>query len=274
MSKKRAFTLVELLVVIAIIALLMSILIPALSKAKKQAITVLDHSNMKQMGVASSGFTNDNDSYLWKGWQGTEQLSQWWMDAMRPYYGNNKQVRCCPLYANPDGANVWNMCYNFPITHLDCPDYGSYGVNGWVENAEIIVTGGSDNLAKNWKTTNVKGAIAKDVPLLFEEPWIDAWPRSGGEGDAPGNDPPPLDDLGWQGGDDLMMARVCRNWHKDGYTNMLFLDLSARRVGLKELWVLKWHRLFDTEGKWGKDVRWSNWPTWMRDFKDYAKKGE
>jgi prepilin-type processing-associated H-X9-DG protein len=66
------------------------------------------------------------------------------------------------------------------------------------------------------------------------------------------------------------MARCCINRHV-GAVNCLFLDGSARKVGLKEPWSLKWHRMFNTAGPWTKagGVLPSDWPQWMRPFKEY-----
>jgi hypothetical protein len=53
--------------------------------------------------------------------------------------------------------------------------------------------------------------------------------------------------------------------------NGLFLDWSVRKVGLKELWTLKWNRQYDTTNVWTKagGVQPDDWPEWMRNFKDY-----
>jgi len=58
---------------------------------------------------------------------------------------------------------------------------------------------------------------------------------------------------------------------RDGAINVLFMNWSIRKVGLKELWTLKWHRSYDTAGCWTKagGVEPDDWPEWMRNFKDY-----
>ena len=62
----------------------------------------------------------------------------------------------------------------------------------------------------------------------------------------------------------------CINRHEGG-VNALFMDWSVRKVGLKELWTLKWHREFDTTNPWTRagGVQPDDWPEWMRGFKDY-----
>jgi prepilin-type N-terminal cleavage/methylation domain-containing protein len=63
-SRRGAFTLVELLVVIGIISVLIAILLPALTRARQQAMTVQCMSNMRQVGNAMLIYADQNDGYL------------------------------------------------------------------------------------------------------------------------------------------------------------------------------------------------------------------
>lgn len=63
-TNKKAFTLIELLVVIAIIALLLSIIMPALGKAKKYAEEILCKSNLHQYSLATEMYANENNDHM------------------------------------------------------------------------------------------------------------------------------------------------------------------------------------------------------------------
>jgi prepilin-type N-terminal cleavage/methylation domain-containing protein len=91
--KNGAFTLVELLVVIAVIAILASLLLPALSRARAKAHSTQCISNLRQWGLAFRQYADDNKDCLPRRGQGIQPLAQIdrpedWFNCLPPYFNS------------------------------------------------------------------------------------------------------------------------------------------------------------------------------------------
>src|SRR5438876_11282738 len=84
-SNQRAFTLIELLVVIAIIAILASLLLPALARAKEKARSIKCLSNEKQIGLGYLLYASDNSDYLPLAAHEGDAASCQWFFEIAPY---------------------------------------------------------------------------------------------------------------------------------------------------------------------------------------------
>jgi prepilin-type N-terminal cleavage/methylation domain-containing protein/prepilin-type processing-associated H-X9-DG protein len=111
----RAFTLIELLVVIVIIGILASLLAPALGKAKAKAKAISCLNNLKQWGLATQYYANDNDDLLPRDGtpNGASRSQGWYVDLpkeidVRPYH----ELPWRTNEAAPPGKSIWTCPSN------------------------------------------------------------------------------------------------------------------------------------------------------------------
>ena len=122
--RKKGFTLIELLVVIAIIALLMSIVMPSLGKAKVFARKIICRNNIRQQALGVMLYADDSDS-----WVPTQDIGEWLWDMsfwstnqISDYAGfDNNEVYYCPAnrLKKADDARFWQFSWMFSFSGVD-----------------------------------------------------------------------------------------------------------------------------------------------------------
>jgi prepilin-type N-terminal cleavage/methylation domain-containing protein/prepilin-type processing-associated H-X9-DG protein len=172
----RAFTLVELLVVVAIIAVLVALLMPALGRAKKDAIAVSCLSNQRQVANAVGAYTSEYGQILtverdldiagagyeiipWAAFlcppdPASYSDSRPWFPANSAVYLSNRAVVRCPAQTAPSTgwpslqssyAMQHSPSFNFPTAYQPIIRYENVYVGGGTSGTQVVATSGTSS---------------------------------------------------------------------------------------------------------------------------------
>ena len=212
MRNEKGFTLVELLVVIAILALLLALLLPSLEKARDQARAITCRNNLRQIGLATMLYADDNEGYI-------PRNGGFWILRFIPYLGGHsdevKDYREMEVYD----------CPNYP----DKEQTVDYVVNSWKDGVREFIGFSrlsifrqpsskiylADNEYGSWRT------IIKNQSGLNNTGEFDCWR-------------PPHLPTGPDG-----TRRVARDRHRNG-CNAMFLDGHSDWVQAEKMTERMW----------------------------------
>jgi prepilin-type N-terminal cleavage/methylation domain-containing protein/prepilin-type processing-associated H-X9-DG protein len=254
---KKGFTLIELLVVIAIIALLLSIIVPALGLAKEKAKNLQCRANVRSLGQAFRLYTEQNRGKVFG--YGSMGQSNLWLMQIADQIGDIDKVRYCSstkMVENPSTTNgTWGKAATnwVWINGVPVPMQGSYGINGYLYSQQLMsgttpVIMPLDEWERSRWESSVVSANSSSIPVFVDSIWVDLWPQDDDQIPATFDLSQETAQTNDNGSGRTHMYRCMLRRH-GGDLSVSFLDGHVGAVPLSKMWSLKWSRAFKPDGR-------------------------
>ena len=229
MRASRGFTLVELLVVVGVLVFVIAMLVPALTKAQRQARTVTCLSNLHQLYMGYAAYLPQNHQ---QSMRYDPTYSAFWPDVLRATFPDVKDILICPEASAPSynwgtAKSAWgpyDPAHGSPASIAFIgKTSSSYGFNGF-----LYATDSDSDNANHWSRAP---RLSEHVPVFAESTCVDGWPMTSET--VPTEIP--LGVRNEEGG--MKRFEIARHGQS---TNASFLDGHAEQIPLEQVRQQKW----------------------------------
>lgn len=248
----KRFNLIELMVVIAILAIIVSILLPSLRRAREVSKTAVCKSNISQMNRAFLTYTRDDSNRLFNRSltppNRDGRKGEFWTHRLEPYFGTLDLIKCPSVNHEWDGIQGghyfgnakegWGAVTGNSFVHIRTGEatHGSYGMNGFLykdfkDGSDREIGENADNEFYN---NFYEIEDHAKTPLFTDMVWVDAWPRF--------EDQNPVTMDGTTSDRRIQLGRVFIDRHYSEKMNLGFVDGSARTIQSINVLMFDWNK--------------------------------